>query len=104
MMQQAEFPRNPLVRRLVALGCGNSGRYNGGVHSCKSIAKIAVATAWVRSAQRWPYMTLGLMLYVIGSAMIPVALSALIGTMEAPFAARFGPGSGSARFRHLRPL
>jgi drug/metabolite transporter (DMT)-like permease len=32
-------------------------------------------------------MTLGLMLYVIGSAMIPAALAALIGTMEAPFGA-----------------
>jgi hypothetical protein len=33
MTQQCEFLRNPLVRRLAALGCGNSGRYNGGVHS-----------------------------------------------------------------------
>lgn len=32
-------------------------------------------------------MTLGLMLYVIGSAMIPATLSALIGTMEAPIGA-----------------
>jgi len=32
-------------------------------------------------------MTLGLMLYVIGSALIPATLSALIGTMEAPMAA-----------------
>jgi drug/metabolite transporter (DMT)-like permease len=32
-------------------------------------------------------MTLGLMLYVIGSAMIPAALAALIGTMEAPIGA-----------------
>lgn len=32
-------------------------------------------------------MTLGLMLYVIGSALIPAALAALIGTMEAPFGA-----------------
>ena len=32
-------------------------------------------------------MTLGMMLYVIGSAMIPAALSALIGTMEAPIGA-----------------
>jgi drug/metabolite transporter (DMT)-like permease len=29
-------------------------------------------------------MTLGLMLYVIGSALIPATLSALIGTLEAP--------------------
>ena len=29
-------------------------------------------------------MTLGMMLYVIGSALIPATLSALIGTMEAP--------------------
>ena len=32
-------------------------------------------------------MTLGMMLYVIGSAMIPATLSALIGTMEAPIGA-----------------
>ena len=32
-------------------------------------------------------MTLGLMLYVIGSAMIPAALATLINTMEAPFGA-----------------
>jgi drug/metabolite transporter (DMT)-like permease len=32
-------------------------------------------------------MTLGLMLYVIGSALIPSTLSALIGTLEAPIAA-----------------
>jgi drug/metabolite transporter (DMT)-like permease len=32
-------------------------------------------------------MTLGLMLYVIGSALIPSTLSALIGTIEAPVAA-----------------
>jgi len=32
-------------------------------------------------------MTLGLMLYVIGSAMIPSTLTALIGTIEAPIAA-----------------
>lgn len=32
-------------------------------------------------------MTLGLMLYVIGSALISATLSALIGTMEAPFGA-----------------
>ena len=32
-------------------------------------------------------MTLGMMLYVIGSALIPATLSALIGTMEAPFGA-----------------
>ena len=32
-------------------------------------------------------MTLGMMLYVIGSALIPATLSALIGTMEAPIGA-----------------
>jgi drug/metabolite transporter (DMT)-like permease len=32
-------------------------------------------------------MTLGMMLYVIGSAMIPATLSALIGTAEAPLGA-----------------
>ncbi|MCF1710332.1 DMT family transporter [Tabrizicola sp. J26] len=32
-------------------------------------------------------MTLGMMLYVIGSALIPATLSALIGTMEAPMGA-----------------
>jgi len=32
-------------------------------------------------------MTLGLMLYIIGSALIPAALSALIGTAEAPLGA-----------------
>lgn len=32
-------------------------------------------------------MTLGMMLYVIGSSLIPATLSALIGTMEAPFGA-----------------
>ena len=32
-------------------------------------------------------MTLGMMLYVMGSALIPASLAALIGTMEAPFGA-----------------
>ena len=35
-------------------------------------------------------MTLGLMFYVIGSALIPSALAALIGTLEAPLGAFWG--------------
>ena len=35
-------------------------------------------------------MTLGLMFYIIGSALIPSALAALIGTLEAPLGAFWG--------------